>query len=101
MSFNFLQITALASTPLEAAKAIGAGLLVIAFGGAVVAYFAPVFAAVIIGILLACVSCFILLVATSRSFQHGTFGALLGISVDGGYAKVTDQTPVTIANALI
>ena len=36
-----------------------------------------------------------------RATQVSIMGAAIGVSADAGYAEVNDQTPVTVANALV
>ena len=36
-----------------------------------------------------------------RSFQLGLIGMVTGVAADGGYAQLTDQTPVTVANGIV
>lgn len=78
---------------------VGLGFLVICLGVAV--FFPPSYAAGIVGLLVSAGACFVMLVAMPRAAQLSLFGAAVGVTADGAYANFTDQTPVTLANALV
>jgi hypothetical protein len=61
----------------------------------------PHLAGAAVGLVAAALVSAAILIAMPRGTQLGVFGAALGVSLDGGYALVTEQTPVTIANGLI
>jgi hypothetical protein len=87
--------------PSSAVKAVVAGSLFVLACVVAALSFSATWAAAIMGFFVAAALSFIVLVAMPRSVQLSIFGAAIGISADGAYAKLTDQTPVTVANALI
>jgi hypothetical protein len=60
-----------------------------------------VYASIIIGLLIAAAASYVMLVAMTRGMQLSILGAAIGVSADGAYAKLTDQTPLTIANGIV
>ena len=84
----------------RAAKPIigGVALIAILFGVGMV--FPPAVAASLAGVLISAVVCFVVLIAMPRAAQISAMGAALGISADAGYAKLNNQSPVTVANGL-
>lgn len=57
--------------------------------------------AIAVGILSSVVICYVVLMAMPRATQFSIMGAALGVSADAGYAKMNEETPITIANALV
>ena len=67
----------------------------------VVAAFLPMWlAAPVLGLLVSAAFCYVVLMAMPRVTQITLMGAAMGVSADAGYAKFTDQTPITVANGL-
>jgi hypothetical protein len=44
---------------------------------------------------------YVVFIAMPRAMQISIMGAALGVTADAGYARLNDQTPITIANALV
>lgn len=101
-SLDVIQIQQLLHTNRSSAfLVIGAG---VAFAALVVApwlLLPAMWAAGITGILVSALLCLVALIAMPRAMQIGIMGAFIGVSMDGAYAKLSDATPVTMANALV
>jgi hypothetical protein len=85
-------------------EALPTVLLVVAVivGGAVVIWFLPGrTAAIIVGIIMAALLTWFLLRSFERVTQIAILWLAIGITADAAYARVNDQTPVTIASALV
>lgn len=58
-------------------------------------------AAVIIGVAVAALLTYFLVRGAGRATQIALLWLMIGISADAAYARVNDQVPITIANALV
>jgi hypothetical protein len=96
-----LRFIAAKTTQPRTGIAVGIGLMFVAVCVALALLLPLKLAAGLIGGVVSASACFVMLVAMPRSAQTSLFGVALGISSDGAYAVITDQTPVTIANALV
>ena len=74
---------------------------VIAVGVAVIWFLPGRTAAIIVGIIIAALVSFFLLRNFERLTQVALLWLAIGITADAAYARVNDQTPVTIASALV
>jgi hypothetical protein len=71
-------------------------------GGAVAIYLLPGrTAAVIIGVIVAAILSYYLSANFQRTTQIALLWLAVGVSADAAYAKINDQTPVTIATSLV
>jgi hypothetical protein len=77
----------------------GLGFVIVCF--CVIIVFPPKYASCLLGLLVSCAACFVMICVMPRAAQLGLVGAAVGVSADGAYANLTDQTPVTIATALV
>jgi hypothetical protein len=76
--------------------------LAVIVAGVAVIYFLPGrTAAVIVGVIVAGLLTYFLLRSVARSTQIALLWLAIGITADAAYARVNDQTPVTIASALV
>ena len=85
-------------------ESLPAILVVVAIvaGGAVAIYLLPGrTAAVLIGVIAAAILTFYLTRNAQRSTQIALLWLAIGVSADAAYAKINDQTPVTIASTLV
>jgi hypothetical protein len=100
---NFLpnQIVYSLVTPGKGIGVIGGGISLLAVFAVIWAFVPSLWAAIMTGVIVSAILCLVALVAMPRAMQTSIMGAALGISMDGAYAKLSDQTPVTIANALV
>jgi hypothetical protein len=79
-------------------------LLIVAVigGGAVAIYLLPGrTAAIIVGVIVAAILTYFMLRGFERATQIAILWLAIGITADAAYARVNDQTPVTIASALV
>jgi hypothetical protein len=77
-------------------------VLAVIVGGAVVIWFLPGrTAAIIVGIVMAALLTWFRLRSFERVTQIAILWLAIGITADAAYARVNDQTPVTIASALV
>jgi hypothetical protein len=71
-------------------------------GGAVAIYLLPGrTAAIIVGVIVAAILTFLLLRGFERATQVAILWLAIGVTADAAYARVNDQTPITIASALV
>ena len=87
--------------PKRAGTPIVSGILFLSVCWLVCHFLPPFYAAIILGVLVASVVCFVVLMAMPRGTQISIMGAAVGVSADAGYAKFNDETPITVANALV
>ena len=87
--------------PKRARNVIGLGLALVLVGVGIVRLLPPVVSACLLGILIAAVVAYVALIAMPRAAQISIIGAALGVTADGGYAKLSQETPVTIANGIV
>jgi len=87
--------------PKRAGTPIALGVFLLALAIGVVNVLPAFFAAGVLGVLVSAVVCFVILMTMPRATQVSIMGAAIGVSADAGYAEVNDQTPVTVANALV
>jgi hypothetical protein len=87
--------------PVIAGVPILFGLVFIGIIAALIIYFPAKSASIAIGITTSACVCYIMIKSMPRAMQISLMGAAIGVSADGAYAGFTDQTPVTIANALV
>ena len=87
--------------PKRAGTPIGLGILFLLICWLLAQYLPPLYAAIILGVLVSAVVCFVVLMAMPRGTQISIMGAAVGVSADAGYAKFNDETPITVANALV
>lgn len=87
--------------PQRAATPIALGTVLLVVAGLIVSLLPAWVAAIVLGILAAAVTCYVVLMVVPRNAQIAFMGAAIGVSADAGYAKVTEAAPVTIANALV
>jgi hypothetical protein len=85
----------------QAAKPIIFGIVFLIVAQAIVFFFPMWIAAPVLGVLVSAAVCYVILVAMPRATQVSLMGAAIGVSADASYAKLNDQTPVTIANGLV
>jgi hypothetical protein len=77
-------------------------VLAVVVGGALVIWFLPSrTAAIIVGIVVAALLSYFILQNLDRITQVAILWLGIGITADAAYARVNDQTPVTIASALV
>ena len=77
-------------------------VLAVVAGGAIVIWFLPGrTAAIIVGVIVAALLTFFLLRNFERITQVAILWLAIGVTADAAYARVNDQTPVTIASALV
>ena len=85
-------------------QALPTVLLVVAVigGGALAIYLLPGrTAAIIVGVIVAAILVYFLARTLERVTQIALLWLAIGITADAAYARVNDQTPVTIASALV
>ena len=87
--------------PKRARNVIGIGLILLFVGVGIVKWLPPVVSACVLGIMVAAVMAYVALMAMPRAAQLSIMGAALGVTADGGYAKLSQETPVTIANGIV
>jgi hypothetical protein len=76
-------------------------IAVIAAGAAVIYFLPGRTAAIIVGIIVAAALTYFLLRGFAQSTQIALLWLAVGITADAAYARVNDQTPLTIASALV
>jgi hypothetical protein len=86
---------------LRAAIPIIIGALFLGLGLAAVDFLPGMGAAIAVGLLVSAGFSYVVLIAMPRATQLSLMGAAIGVSADAGYAKLNDQTPITVANALV
>jgi hypothetical protein len=89
---------------LELKEALAPFVRVILFLGiaALIIWFLPArVAAILLGVLAALAFSYFLVRRMPRAHQLAMFWAIIAVSADAAYAKLNDQTPVTVANALM
>ncbi len=89
------------SGEVRAVVPIVSGIVLLAISVAVAEFLPIRIAAVVLGILFSAAFSYVVLVAMPRAMQISIMGAALGVTADAGYARLNDQTPITIANALV
>lgn len=87
--------------PKRAGTPIGLGVAALVIAGLLVWYLPPFMAAIALGVMVSAITCFVILIAMPRATQISIMGAAIGVSADASYAKLSDQAPVTVANALV
>jgi hypothetical protein len=87
--------------PKRAGTPIGLGIILLIIAALVTVFVPALIAAIILGVMVSAVVCYVVMMAMPRSTQLSIMGAAIGISADASYAKLSDETPVTVANGLI
>jgi hypothetical protein len=89
------------AAPRRAATPIILGIAFLAVAVAAATFLPMRIAAPVLGVLVSAAVCYVIIVAMPRATQVSLMGAAIGVSADASYAKLSDQTPVTIANGLV
>jgi hypothetical protein len=89
------------SGDVRAGVPIIAGVILLAISAAIAEFLPIQIAAVALGILFSAAFSYVVFIAMPRAMQISIMGAALGVTADAGYARLNDQTPITIANALV
>jgi len=98
---GFMNLMEGPSGPRCAGTPIGLGVFILVLAGLLVKSLSATYAAIAIGVLAATVASFVVLMAMPRAMQISIMSAAIGVSADAGYAKINDETPVTVANGLV